>query len=83
MHPGRFLTLITEDEHERRRRDDEAFRAWHRRPDALPDAQRPASAPMAADRTLPRRASSPAPHRSPGLALLLGRLRGWGLVTRR
>lgn len=36
MYPSFLVNVFTRNDHERRQRRDEAWRAWHRQPDALP-----------------------------------------------
>ncbi len=41
MYPSFIVDVITGNDRERRRRRDDAWRAWHRQPDALPLPEEP------------------------------------------
>jgi hypothetical protein len=68
MHPGRFLSLLAIDEAERASQRDEAFREWHRQPDALPIVE---TAKTATPATSARRSTV---SRGFGVTRLVGRL---------
>ena len=82
MHPARYLALIGLDETERARRDDEAWRAWHRRPDAAPAVDGEAVPALGGRADMGARDGGSAMRRL-RVASVVGRVAGWSLLSRR
>lgn len=72
MYPNFIVDVMTGNDGERQRRRDEAWRAWHRQPDALPLPDEP---PRSHRRRLPLSGI--------GLTAILTRLAGWSQIIRR
>ncbi|HET9521737.1 MAG TPA: hypothetical protein VFO73_11870 [Candidatus Limnocylindrales bacterium] len=72
MYPNFIVDVMTGNDRERQRRRDEAWRAWHRQPDAVP-------LPDELPRSRGRHLALP----GIGLSTLLTRLAGWSQIIRR
>jgi hypothetical protein len=72
VYPNFIVDVITGNDRERQRRRDEAWRAWHRQPDALPLAEEP-----------PRGRMWRLPLHGLGLTSIVARLAGWSQLIRR